>query len=121
MARTKHNPHTFDSLNALLGAKNAKKIEHNTYAVREDANTIHVKFHNTYILSFFNDTAKSIRIYSGGWRTPTTKNRINQFLPLGYYVHQTNHEWLFAQYLGNGVHKAVCPFEEKMSIQTVKA
>jgi len=48
------------------------------YLTRDGKRIIH--FHHTDILIFSGD---SVRISSGGWRTITTKERINKFLPDG--------------------------------------
>jgi hypothetical protein len=52
-----------------------------------------VKYHNTDVVSF-ND--KEIILNTDGWRTPTTKTRMNQTsrqFNLGFNVYQKDWEW----------------------------
>ncbi len=52
-----------------------------------------VKYHATEVVIFSNDT---ILLDSGGWRTVTTKTRMNQAsnqYGLGYQVYQKDHVW----------------------------
>jgi hypothetical protein len=52
-----------------------------------------IKYHNTDVVSF-ND--KEIILNTGGWRTKTTKLRMNQAsnqFALGYTVYQKNGTW----------------------------
>lgn len=59
-----------------------------------------VRYHQTVVIKF-ND--KSIILNSGGWRSNTTKTRINQAsnqFDLGVHVYQDNFQWLV---LYNGV------------------
>ena len=35
----------------------------------------------------------TLHVTSGGWRTVTTKNRINRYLPSGFYVRQEAYVW----------------------------
>ena len=58
-----------------------------------------VLYHSTIVVRFSDD---QIELDSGGWRTPTTKVRMNQTsnqFDLGYSVYQQNHEW-FVDYQG---------------------
>jgi len=70
--------------------------------------TTRVKYHNTDVVSFDQD---KITLDTGGWKTVTTKTRMNQTsnqFNLGYRVYQRNFEW-FVDYkdqtykLTNGV------------------
>ena len=71
---------TYTSLNEKLTGRNtqSRKIGNNTYAVRKER-AIAVKLHNTEIVTFHQDGA--ITFDSGGWRTSTTKARMNEFSP----------------------------------------
>lgn len=57
-----------------------KKIANHTYLVR-DGKTIHVKFYDTNIISFFPNG--SYQLTTGGWRTATTAERMRRFLHHG--------------------------------------
>jgi hypothetical protein len=63
-----------------------------------------VRYHETDVVHV---TDNKIILNTGGWRTVTTKARMNQtshMYNLGFYVYQRNHEW-FVEYKG-----AIIPF-----------
>ena|ERR1700743_2429083 len=68
-----------------------------------------VKYHQTIVFKLSADR-KTVTLDHGGWKTNTTKNRINQAFrqmvsrDRFYYVHQVKGEWYLGQYLGNGEH-----------------
>lgn len=78
----------------------------------DETGAINVRYHDTDVVRVFSDG--SIRLDSGGWRTATTKLRMNQaasqFL-LGFHVYQTNRQW-FVQVAGQ---EAPFPFEDGMT------
>lgn len=52
-----------------------------------------VTYHNTVVVAF---SPTTILLDSGGWRTPTTKTRMNQTskqFELGFTVYQRDFEW----------------------------
>ena len=49
-----------------------------------------IRLHGNVIMKIF---LHHIEISDGGWRTPTTKARLNQFLPSGFSVYQRDWEW----------------------------
>ena len=61
----------------------------NTRLERRDADTIAVRLYETDIVTFHSDG--KITLNSGGWRTITTKDRINSFNPA--YVSTDNGRW----------------------------
>lgn len=65
-------------------------------SIRTEAGMTHVRYHKTDVVSFNDDT---ITLRSGGWRTVTTKTRMNQAahqFELGYSVWQRKGEWYVA-------------------------
>lgn len=71
---------------------------HKTTVASQGAIT-HVTYHSTIVVSFSNE---SIVLNSGGWRSNTTKLRMNQTsnqFGLGFQVYQKNFEW-FVDYQG---------------------
>jgi hypothetical protein len=60
-----------------------------TRVIRRDANTIVVQYHNTDVVTYKADGR--VILNSGGWKTPTTKARMNEFAPL--IIDQTNGIW----------------------------
>lgn len=76
------------------GRDGRKKVGNNTYLYPRE-NGIAVRLHNTDVVLIRSD-GKFV-LNSGGWRTPTTKDRINSFAPVR--VWQQRGSW----FLGNGV------------------
>jgi len=66
-----------------------------TYMVALDNGDIGVKYHNTVIVLWKPDG--TIRLDSGGWRTATLKNRMNEYLPSKYSVWQDKGIWYLHQ------------------------
>ena len=78
---------------SLLRSRPERKVCNNTY-LRRDAVTggIGVYLHGHQIVLFQED--KPVRISSCGWRTVTTKQRINCCLPDQCYLYQVQGDWL---------------------------
>lgn len=77
-----------------------------------------VKYHNTVVAK--RDVNGKITLNSGGWKTATTKVRMNQALRVwgtGYYVHQVKHVWYVGVHKGNGVHERVCEYYDGVTLQ----
>lgn len=89
----------------VLGKRNrgSRKIGNNTYAYIELDGTVAIELHGTKVVRFFPNGL--VQLNSGGWRTSTTKNRINKYSPVRVY--QKNFEW----FLSDGT-----PFEDKMLV-----
>lgn len=74
---------------------------------QRDGKTI-VTYHSTDIVSF---DAKEIVLNTGGWRSNTTKTRMNQtqnVFQLGYHVYQLAGKWLY-RYKGQDI-----PFDQNV-------
>jgi hypothetical protein len=67
----------------------ARKIGNNTYAEIESDNSVSVRLHGTAVVRFYPNGL--VKLNSGGWRTSTTKNRINKYSPVKVY--QKKYEW----------------------------
>lgn len=66
---------------------------HKTH-IETDAEGVHVRYHATRVASLAPDGTITLR--TGGWRTVTTKKRMNQALATWgspYRVYQEDHEW----------------------------
>jgi len=68
-----------------------RKLANNTYLEPRDGDAFAVKLHSTDVLTFRCDG--SVVLNSGGWRTVTTKARMNDYLPSGWYVWQERGQW----------------------------
>lgn len=92
--------HVYDYPTAakFLGDKGSRKLANNTKVYRVMlrgyyglVDEIHVRLHNTDIVSYREDGI--ITLNSGGYQTTTTKQRMNQLLPPGYGISQTKFKW----------------------------
>jgi len=94
MTRFNATIRTFETAAEYLGKKDSRPIGHNTRVVKENdisITTISIKYHDTRVV-VFDEFGRTV-LNSGGWKTPTTKDRINAFCPAGYSVSQSNNIW----------------------------
>jgi hypothetical protein len=84
-----------------------EKIANNTLRI-ENEDGYSIRLHDTNILTFKNG---SVTLYSGGWQTKVTKERINAYLP-GFQIKQKNFEWTVV----NTITGETIPFEDGMTI-----
>lgn len=98
------------ALSACKG-RTSKKIGNNTYMEVEgegDDRIIYLRLHSTRIIAWKPDN--SIVLNSGGWRTVTTKARLNDYMPFGR-LYTEKGIWYYA--LGNDEYK----FEDGMILK----
>lgn len=76
-----------------LNGRKKRKIGNNTYLEQIDEVFV-IRLHNTDIIKIYPDETQVIQ--TGGYRTATTKNRINEYSFVG--ISQKNYSW----YLQNG-------------------
>jgi hypothetical protein len=82
----------YSALDEYLGNKEAKKIGFETYIERIDDYEIAIKHYRTNIMLV--DVTNIITINTKGWRSKTTKDRLNQFLHCrGVQITQKKGEW----------------------------
>lgn len=74
---TRRRSFTFASASALLKGKPKKKLGTATTLERLSDSQIGIRYHNTIVITYSYDG--SIVLNNGGWTTPTTKKRINDF------------------------------------------
>lgn len=74
----------YHSALSYLESRRSNKIDYNTYLEYGNDNTIIIRLYATAIVRFFPDGA--IQLSTGGWDTPTTKERISQSVE-GIYLH----------------------------------
>ena len=74
---------TYSQALLKLGNKENKKVANNTYLVKNTNGTIGVKLHGTQVVVIL--PGNTFSLYSGGYRTVTTKQRINAFSPARVY------------------------------------
>ena len=80
------------SLKQAIRAKPIRKVRPNTFEINNPDGSRTIRFWNTDIATFAPDG--SVTLNSGGYRTFTTKDRINLVLaPLGFALFQERHAW----------------------------
>lgn len=67
-------------------------VSNNTFEYVRPSGAKVIRLHYTDIVEYLPDNA-GIKLDSGGWRTPTTKARINDALPSGVSVYQDKGIW----------------------------
>jgi hypothetical protein len=72
-----------------LNGAMVKRLANNTFEVIYPSGIKVIRYHHTDIITFNKD--KSITLNSGGWKTLTTKERINAYSPIRIY--QENKVW----------------------------
>jgi hypothetical protein len=73
-------------------------------SIRREGNDMCVRYHNTDVVRF-DDPRLKIVLNTGGWKTATTKTRMNQAsnqFGLGYQVSQKKGDW-FVDYKGKTI------------------
>ncbi len=85
----------YQKANALLQGRNmlSRKTGNNTYLVRNSGvpgDSIHLKLHNTYVVTWYADGRTELN--TGGWRTVTTKDRINNNIE-GFQLRSNRGQW----------------------------
>ena len=103
----------YDDLDRKLGARDRIKLGNNTWALRRD-DGIGVRYHWTIVVTFRPDGA--MVLHSGGYRTMTTKDRIDQFLYAnrGLRLCQERGEWWIIDPHDSGYERI--PFEDGMVV-----
>ena len=79
----------------VLRNRTSRKIGHNTYLKNRGEGCIAILYHDTDVVTYRSDG--SIMLDSGGWKTKTTKERINAGLPSNWSLMQERGVW----YLSN--------------------
>jgi hypothetical protein len=81
----------FVKASEFLGKKTSRPLENHTRIERRAENSIAIKYHDTDIVTYFPDGR--IIVNTGGWKTKTTKDRINRYT--SFQIGQYNDIWYF--------------------------
>lgn len=81
----------------------------NTFLYVNELGETVVRFHQTDIVRIHEDG--SVLLNSGGFRTATTKSRMNDYLPPGVSLFQKDGEW----YIRHS-NKLLTPYEDRMTV-----
>lgn len=83
----------YKTADRALGDKNSKTIGNNTELVRRNDGSIVVELHGHGIVKYLPEHHGRIRLSSAGYRTSTTKDRINRYTPSNVSVVQRQGVW----------------------------
>ena len=72
--------------------KKSKLVDTNTLEIEYQNGDRAIRLHNTNIITIKENG--DVILTSGGWRTLTTKDRINKYIPLNLHLRQDNFNWL---------------------------
>ena len=100
---------------ALVAGKNnrkSRKIDNNTRGYIEYDNSVSIELHSTKVVVLYPNGL--VKLQSGGWMTPTTKDRMNKYSPVR--VTQRKHEWYVNIRCSDGCRNDF-PFMENMVVQ----
>lgn len=96
-----------------LGGKASRKLENNTYLHRIDEHTIAVKLHDTDVVTYYDDGR--IVLNSGGWRTVTTKDRMEKYSPV--WLRSFDGDWHIARHGEAGYRKTGDIFNDGVTLE----
>ena len=91
--------------------RDRRKVGNNTYASIMPDGSVGITLHNTCVVRIYQDG--SYKLSNGGWKTVTTKDRINKYSP--HKVTQRNYEWTVTIQCEEGLYTSV-PFYSGMVI-----
>ena len=102
MGYAKSAPTSFDEAVAVLKGRERCKIAGNTWLEKCGENMV-LRYHSTDVVTFQPDGGVVLK--SGGWRTVTTKERINWCLPGGFSLSQVKGVWYVMSRLGKNLNE----------------
>ena len=100
---------------ALVAGKNnrkSRKIDNNTRGYIEYDNSVSIELHSTKVVTLYPNGL--VKLQSGGWMMPTTKDRMNKYSPVR--VTQRKGEWYVNIQCADGCRNDF-PFMENMVVQ----
>lgn len=103
----------YQTANGKLTGRNhdSRKLGNNTYLVRRNDGKIAITLHATDIITL--SPSGDITLNSGGWRTVTTKSRLNEYAPVA--IGQRNGQWYMLKNDGSGW-VDVCMFADGITV-----
>ena len=80
------------SLANIQNVVESRIVANNTFQyTTQEGDTVY-RLHNTDIITYHAD-GERITLNTGGWKTPTTKDRMNKYLPAGHHIWQEEGIW----------------------------
>jgi len=71
----------------------SKFIGNNTVKYYDHDGNMYIRLHNTDIIT---SDGITMRLYTGGWRTVTTKDRLNKYVPGNIHIWSEKGEWMIS-------------------------
>jgi hypothetical protein len=71
---------TYSEAVEILNGREIRKVDNNTYLEKLQDGSIGLRLHDTHVVKYLPDD--TVVLDSGGWRTVTTKDRINNYAPI---------------------------------------
>ena len=99
----------------LLDKRESRKIQNHTYLKRRDSTTIAVMFWATDVVTYNQDG--SISLDTGGYRTVSTRDRMDTYNPLGGVCVERGDWWYYNSSLLNNSWAMFYEFKSGMLIQ----
>lgn len=90
------------------------RVGNNTWEYVDYHGNRHVRLHKTNVVTFLN--TGHIVLRTGGYRSLTTKQRMNQFLPGEYSVFQKDWEWFVSHRRSSREDGVIIPFFDGMRL-----
>ena len=97
MVKASGQVNNFKQAIVFLNGRESKKIADNTIVLRVCSKSVVIRLYNTDIITYFADNTH--RIYTGGFCTQLTVQRLNQFGPEGWRYSRKMGD-LISTYLG---------------------
>jgi hypothetical protein len=90
--------------------RSRRKVANNTWAEIQPDGSVTITLHRTAIVTIH--PGDSITLNSGGWRTVTTKARMNDYV--GNRIFQKRGDWFVTRRIGEGV--VTVPYHDGMTL-----
>ena len=106
---------TYSEMLALIRGKNnrsKRKIDNNTTGYIEYDGSVSIELHSTKVVVLYPNGL--VKLQTGGWMTPTTKDRMNRYSPVR--VTQRKGDWYVTLRCADGCRNEF-PFMENMVVQ----
>lgn len=106
--KSTREPITYDELKP-----GSRLIRSNTRATENEDGTFNIYLHDNLIAILYFEG--SVRVYSAGYRTVTTKQRLNNLLShTNWRIYQTNFKWEVWKVTSSRLQEIVIPFQDGM-------
>ena len=114
---TRTAPYDFIQLDEELGHYNSRRARGvSTHLLRQEDGSIALRYHNTHVLTFHPDGR--VIAHAGGWRSATTKERINRQAVAAVY--SRNFEWFASPIVDGQIStEREVPFEDGMDLSAL--